>query len=49
MDFYQKSRFLTYRGFLSVKAELPQEGIFFPLNFLSWEFLSVKKLEIEKN
>ena len=30
------------------KAELPLEGIFFALNYLPWEFLSVKKLEIEK-
>ena len=30
------------------KAELPLEGIFFALNFLPWEFLLVKKLEIEK-
>jgi hypothetical protein len=30
------------------KAELPLEGIFFTLNFLPWEFLLVKKLEIEK-
>jgi hypothetical protein len=30
------------------KAELPQVGIFFALNFLPWEFLSMKKLEIEK-
>ena len=32
----------------NTKAELPQEGIFFALNFLPWEFLLVKKLEIEK-
>ena len=31
------------------KAELLLEGIFFALNFLPWEFLLVKKLEIEKN
>ena len=30
------------------KAELPLEGIFFASNFLRWEFLLVKKLEIEK-
>ena len=30
------------------KADLPLEGIFFALNFLPWEFLSVKKLEIKK-
>ena len=30
------------------KAELPLEGIFFALNFLPWEFLLVKKLEIKK-
>ena len=36
-------------GQLSVaKAELPLEGIFFPLYFLPWEFLIVKKLEIGK-
>ena len=32
----------------SNKAELPLEGIIFALNFLPWEFLLVKKLEIEK-
>ena len=31
------------------KAELLKVGIFFTLNFLTWEFLLVKKLEIEKN
>ena len=31
------------------KAELSLEGVFFALNFLPWEFLYVKKLEIEKN
>ena len=36
-----KSPFVT-------KAELPLEGIFFALNFLPWEYLLVKKLEIEK-
>ena len=30
------------------KAELPQVGIFFALNFLPWEFLLIKKLEIQK-
>ena len=30
------------------KAELPKVGIFFALNFLLWEFLLIKKLEIEK-
>jgi hypothetical protein len=29
------------------KAELPLEGIFFALNFLPWEFLLLKKLEIK--
>ena len=29
------------------KAELPLKGIFFALKFLSWEFILVKKLEIE--
>ena len=33
---------------LSHKAELPLEGIFFPLNFLPWEFLLIKKFEINK-
>ena len=33
---------------MSFKAELPLEGIFFPLNFLPWEFLLIKKLEIGK-
>ena len=31
-----------------VKAELLQEGIFFELNFLLWEFLLIKKLETER-
>ena len=31
-----------------LKAELPQEGIFFALNFLPWEFLLIKKLDFEK-
>ena len=31
------------------KAELPQVGIFFTFNFLPWEFLLTKKLEIDKN
>ena len=30
------------------KAELPKVGIFFALNFLPWEFLLIKKLEIKK-
>ena len=30
------------------KAELQQVGIFFALNFLPWEFLLIKKLEIQK-
>ena len=30
------------------KAELTQVGIYFALNFLPWEFLLIKKLEIEK-
>ena len=30
------------------KAELLQEGIFFALNFLPWESLLIKKLEIKK-
>ena len=30
------------------KAELSKVGIFFALNFLPWEFLLIKKLEIEK-
>jgi hypothetical protein len=35
-------------GRAPVKAELLLEGIFFALNFLPWEFLLVKKLEIGK-
>ena len=35
--------YLTY-----AKAELLQVGIFFGLNFLPWEFLLIKKLEIKK-
>ena len=31
-----------------IKAELLLEGIFFALNFLPWQFLLIKKLEIEK-
>ena len=30
------------------KAELLQEGIFLTLNFLPWESLLIKKLEIKK-
>ena len=30
------------------KAELLLEGTFFALNFLPWEFLLIKKLEIKK-
>ena len=30
------------------KAELPKVGILFALNFLPWEFLFIKKLEMEK-
>ena len=33
---------------LDHKADLLQVGIFFALNFLPWEFLSIKKLEIQK-
>ena len=33
---------------VSVKAELPLEGIIFALNFLPWKLLLVKKLEIGK-
>ena len=33
---------------VSVKAELPLEGIIFALNFLPWKPLLVKKLEIGK-
>ena len=32
----------------TIKDELTLEGIFFALNFLPWEFLLVKKLEIEE-
>ena len=35
-------------GHTFYKAELLLEGIFFALNFLPWEFLLVKMLEIEK-
>ena len=30
------------------KAELPQEGILFALNFLPWKFLLIKNLDFEK-
>ena len=30
------------------KAEFQQVGIFFAFNFLPWDFLLIKKLEIEK-
>ena len=39
---------LLTRATIEHKAELPLEGIFFALNFLPWEFLLIKKLEIEK-
>ena len=38
----------TFWFFFLSKAELPKVGIFFALNFLPWEFLLIKKLEIEK-
>jgi hypothetical protein len=44
----RSGQFLKQSAFLTCKAELQLEGIFFALNFLPWEFLSVKKLEIEK-
>ena len=50
MDFIKESigQFISEHIMPDTKAELPLEGIFFPLNFLPWEFLLVKKLEIEK-
>ena len=50
MDFIKESigQFISEHIIPDTKAELPLEGIFFPLNFLPWEFLLVKKLEIEK-
>jgi hypothetical protein len=39
----------AFRHYFSSKAKLPKVGIFFALNFLPWEFLLIKKLEIEKN
>ena len=39
---------LYFEKFSRNKAELPQVGIFFGLNFLPWEFLLVKKLKIDK-
>ena len=40
---------LNVASFISVdKVELPQVSIFFALNFLPWDFLLIKKLEIEK-
>ena len=33
---------------IDTKADLPQVGIFFLLNFLPWEFFLQEKLEIEK-
>ena len=32
----------------AIKAESPQVSIFLALNFLPWEFLLIKKLEIDK-
>ena len=37
-----------FENFAYFKAESQQEGIFLALNFLPWEFLLIKKLEIEK-
>ena len=37
-----------YKPDTNIKAELPKVSIFFALNFLPWEFLLIKKLEIEK-
>ena len=42
------SQWVQIVNYEAIKAELPLEGIFFALNFLPWEFLLVKKLEIEK-
>ena len=39
---------VCFAELVCTKAELPLEGIFFALNFLPWESLLVKKLEIEK-
>ena len=38
-----------YKPDTNIKAELPKVSIFFALNFLPWEFLLLKKLEIENN
>ena len=45
---FGKLTWLRLRNLRQTKAELPLEGFFFQLNFLPWEFLSIKKLEIEK-
>ena len=39
---------LSWHLHIDIKAELQQEGIFFALNFLPWDFLLIKKLEINK-
>ena len=36
-------------GKTCTKAKLLQVGFFFALNFLTWEFLLVKKLEVQEN
>ena len=49
MHFGLKAKNHKYRSERNFdKAELPKVGIFFALNFLPWEFLLIKKLEIEK-
>ena len=40
--------FVILRYNFKAKAELQQVGIFFALNFLPWDFLLIKKSEIEK-
>ena len=46
IDYWREKSMLCWICY--TKAELLLEGIFFALNFLPWEFLLVKKLEIEK-
>ena len=48
LEFKLKNRFLDANKKEATKAELPKVGIFFALNFLPWEFLLIKKLEIDK-
>ena len=45
---HRSRKYVLNKRHVIAKAELPQEGIFFALNFLPWEFLLINMLEIKK-